>query len=495
MKTSEKVKQLLEKGILISPDIMNDDAALDQLLAEASSDDTSAPVMSLKVMNIQKEVGKEQDFKKPTEQEDDAPVDVIFSYAEPSKKRTFQDFVSLFNARFKTISNILRQRTELRGVMSINRVLAKKEKESVAIVGMVYEKTITKNDNVILKLEDPTGMVSVLIHKNRADIYTLAKEICLDEIVGVVGTYENIVYANNLFIPDVPLSHELKKGPEEEYAVFLADPQVGNKHFLEKSFLKFLYWINGRAGNDEQKRIARKIKYLIIPGDLVEGVGVFPGQEDKLSIKDIKEQYNQFAAYLKQIPPHIKIVLQPGNHDAGRLAEPQPALYKDYAAALWELPNVTMVSNPSMINIGKKKDFEGFNILMYHGGSIIYYAQNIDTIRSQGGLKRPELVMKYLLQRRHLAPTHSSTLYIPDSQLDPLTITKLPDIFVTGHIHRAVAMNYRNITMINASAWDLDEEYYTRRGLEPQPGRVFVVNLQTRAIKIMNFFSKPEVAT
>lgn len=470
MGASEKIKQLLERGILVSPEEMQDEAKLDALL--------SPP--------------KKQVEKEPA-QEDPYPLEVLFSYEEVMRKRTFQDFVSLFNHRFKYLSNVLRKRVELQGVTSLQRIQQKKEKENVSLIGMVYEKRLTKNDNFIFTLEDPTGKIKVLVHKNRQDLYEQAKEIMLDEVIGISGTYDEIVFANSLFVPDIPITHELKKGPEDVWAAFLSDPQIGNKHFLKKEFHKFLYWINGKLGNEQQKAIAKKTKYLIIPGDLVEGVGVFPGQEEKLAIPDISEQYNQMAKYLKEIPTGIKIVLMPGNHDAGRLAEPQPTLYKDYAKALWDLPNVTMVSNPSLINIGKTLDFEGFNVLLYHGASIIYYASNIESVRIKGGMKRPELVMRYLLQRRHLAPTHSSTLYIPDPYQDPLLITTPPDFFVTGHIHRAVAQNYRNITMINASAWDIDEEYYNRRGLEPQPARVFLVNLQTREIKVMNFLGRKDI--
>ncbi len=46
------------------------------------------------------------------------------------------------------------------------------------------------------------------------------------------------------------------------------------------------------------------------------------------------------------------MIICPGNHDAMRIAEPQPELYRDFAAPLYELPNAIMVSNPSIVNIG-----------------------------------------------------------------------------------------------------------------------------------------------
>ena len=112
-----------------------------------------------------------------------------------------------------------------------------------------------------------------------------------------------------------------------------------------------------------------------------------------------------------------------------RIAEPQPVLSKEFAEAIWKLPNVVMVSNPSTVRIGKTRDFEGFDFLMYHGYSYDYYADNVESIRllEPSISDRIDLIMKLLLQKRHLAPTHTSTLYLPDTEMDPLVIRKVPD--------------------------------------------------------------------
>jgi DNA polymerase II large subunit len=98
--------------------------------------------------------------------------------------------------------------------------------------------------------------------------------------------------------------------------------------------------------------------------------------------------------------------------------------------------------------------------------------------------------MKFLLQMRHLAPTHTSNLYTPDADIDPLVINKIPDFFITGHIHRVSVSNYKNITLINCSCWTDITEDQEKRGLQPQPARVPLVNLQTREIKVINFFKE-----
>lgn len=410
------------------------------------------------------------------------------TYQDLYKKREVQDFVKYFKVRYKKIEKILQGRYELASLTSIIRILAKKDRESVAFVGLVYEKTVTKNGNIMLTLEDPTGSIRVLINQNRKEIFPIAKDIVLDEVIGITGICgDKIVFVNSLFLPDIPLTKELKKCEDEVYVAFLSDIHVGSTDFLDERFQKFIDWTNGKVGNEEQKRMAEKLLYVIIAGDLIEGVGIYPNQYDDLAIKDINDQYKEAIRFLKQIPPHIKVIFCSGNHDAMRVQEPQLPPYQEFAQALYELPHIVLVNNPSVVNIHSSPTFSGFDVLLYHGYSFDYYARNVESIRVAGGYDSPESIMKFLLQRRHLAPAHGSTLYIPNPLTDPLVIDKIPDFFVTGHIHYSAVKNYRNITMICGSCFQGKTDFQEKVGHNPQPGKVPVVNLQTRNIKILNF--------
>jgi len=209
--------------------------------------------------------------------------------------------------------------------------------------------------------------------------------------------------------------------------------------------------------------------------------------EEDLDIPDIYKQYEMASSLIKKIPKHIQIIICPGNHDAMRIAEPQPVFYKDMAKPLWDLENVLLVSNPAIVTIHKSDQFEGFKILLYHGYSFTYYADSIESIRSAGGVSRSDIIMKFLLKRRHLAPTHTSNLYIPETQYDPLVISTIPDFFVTGHVHTYSASTYRNITCLNCSCWITKTPFQEKMGIEPSPARILVSNLQTREIKVMKF--------
>ncbi len=419
---------------------------------------------------------------------EDNELKVVFSYREESKKRTVQDFIGLFNIRYKSIEGLLKNRRELQGISSINRIKSKSDREEVSLIGMVMDKQITKNKNIILSLEDLSGTINILVSKNKPEVYSLVKDIILDETIGVTGVCgKNIVFANNILLPDIPSNRELKKSATENYFVVLSDLHVGSTNFLAEEFDRFLQWINGEIGNEKQRELASKIGFLFILGDLVDGVGVYPEQNTELVIKDIFKQYEVCAEYLRRIPSNIKIIIIPGNHDAMRLAEPQPELYKDLAAPIWALPNVTLLSNPSYVNILSSKDFPGFDFLLYHGYSFTYYADVIESIRSKGGVDKGDLIMKFLLQRRHLAPTHKSTQYLPNTNNDALVIDKVPDFFLTGHLHKSVVANYKNITLICGSCWQSKTTFMEKLGIHPEPAKVPVVNLHTREVKVLRF--------
>ena len=162
-------------------------------------------------------------------------------------------------------------------------------------------------------------------------------------------------------------------------------------------------------------------------------------------------------------------------------------IYKDFSEPLYNLPNVVMVSNPSMINIHSSDNFLGFDVLVYHGYSFDFYVAEVESIRNRGGYDRADLLMKFLLQKRHLAPSYTSTLYVPDTKLDFLVIEKVPDFFVSGHIHKAAAANYRNVTLISGSCWQSKTAFQEKVGHNPEPSRVPIVNLQTRQIKMLRF--------
>ncbi|MBW2968517.1 DNA-directed DNA polymerase II small subunit [Candidatus Woesearchaeota archaeon] len=479
-KKKEIVSYLLKNKVLVTTTFMkklDNEQELETIYQKVQSKENINQIIQETKKNNQEKT----DIKKSN-------VKIIFNYTTPSNKRKIQDFIDYYNARYKALEKILQNRQELSSLTSIGRLTAKNDRETVSIIGMIKDKQTTKNNNIILEVEDPTGTIKILASKNKPEICEIANNTAFDEVIGITGvTGNNIIFANSIVLPEIPVITELKKAPDQAYAIVISDIHVGSTEFLEEEFKKFISWIKGESGNEQQKQIAKKVKYIFIVGDLVDGVGIYPKQENELKIKDIHEQFKACAEYLKQIPSHIPLLICPGNHDPGRISEPQPPISQEYAAPLYEMKNVIMLSNPAIVNIHSSENFPGFNILMYHGYSFDEYAAQIPLIRSNGGYDRGDLIMKFLMQRRHLAPSHTSTLHIPDAEKDPLVIEKIPDFFLTGHIHKTSIANYRSITMICSSCWQARTSFQEKVGHHPEPCRVPIINLQTRAIKIMRF--------
>jgi len=426
-------------------------------------------------------IKKREEATKELQKQLDSSFRIVKLNELPIKKIEVADFVKNFRSRFNLLKNILQERIELQNLVSIDRI---SENKQVSIIAMVSDKRVTKNKNILLRVEDLTGEISALVNKNRPEIYEKAKEIILDDVIGLkCSSSGNIVFVNDIIFPDIFLP-EKKNSRIDEAAAFISDIHTGSNKFLEKNFSKFISWLNGLVGSEQQKKEALKIKYLFILGDTIDGVGVYPTQESELEIKDIKKQYDKLAEFLSKIREDVKIFLCPGQHDAVRIAEPQPIIDEYFAPALYNLKNLILVTNPAFIEIGSDVKFK---VLMYHGASMHGLVNEIDNLRLGKGHDSPTDIIKYLLKKRHLAPTHSLVVYLPNEKEDSLVIDEVPDIIATGELHRPEVGEYNNILLIAASCWQSLTPFEEKVGNHPDPCKVPVFNLKTREIKIIDF--------
>ena len=406
---------------------------------------------------------------------------ILKSYAIPPRKIKVQDFVKHFQERFNFLRHILQERQELQNLVSINKIGG--NRQGISVIGLVSKKRITKNKNILFELEGMTGKINVIANQNKPEVFEKAKQLLLDDVVAVKASgSREILFANDIFYPDCFLL-ERKKSKVDEAIAFTSDFHIGSTMFLEKNLMKFVEWLSGEKGNEEQKKEALKIKYLLITGDSVDGVGIFPNQEEFLKIKDIKEQYEKLAEILKLVRDDIQIFLCPGQHDAVRTVEPQPALGTDFAAPLFDIKNLHLVSNPSFIEVGQDTKFK---ILMYHGASMHSFVNEIEELRLSKANDTPGKIVKHLLKRRHLSPTHSTATYVPFDE-DALLIREVPDIIATGDLHRPDVETYNKILIVASSCWQSKTPFEEKVGNNPDPCKVPVLNLKSRQIKILDF--------
>ncbi len=413
-----------------------------------------------------------------TKKENDKKIKLISAPNIIPKKVCVDDFVKYFRIRYNTISKILQMR-QFDNLTSIRRISGR---GNYTIIAAVFDKRITKNKNLMLEVEDLSGSARILINQNKKEVYNKAKDLLLDDIVAFsVSGDSEWLYANDVIFPDCML-HEKKKHVDDVWVAFTSDLHVGSKMFLEKEIMKFVKWINLEDDDNKQKEIAKKVKYLFLLGDNVDGVGVYPNQNFSLEFEDIRDQYRKLTEILNKIRKDIKIIICPGQHDAVRVAEPQPMIGEEYAPELNSMENVVLVTNPCLIEIEG-----GFRILMYHGAGMHTFAEEIEDIRLNYGHNNPPRVVKEILKRRHLCPTHSAVTYIPTEKEDALCINQVPDIVATGDWHRCEVGTYNNILLVSGSCWQSKTPFEEKVGNEPDPCKVPLFNLKTREIKILDF--------
>ena len=392
-----------------------------------------------------------------------------FKIIQDTSKKSYtsgelENLISYFKSRYEKLAKILSRRPELRNYTKIADI--DDGMDSLSLILMVREIRSSKNGHKIVEFEDDTGNISILFSNKNEELFAEAEKLVRDEVVGVIANKSDdagFAFGQEIINPGV-LSI-----PEKEMdfgIVFLSDVHIGSLTFLEDAFQRFIDWINCEAGDEEQRRVAEDVKYLIIGGDIVDGIGVYPNQDKELAIKDITEQYNEAARFLGNVRSDIKIIIAPGNHDASRVAEPQPAVPEEYAKALYELDNVEFISNPGVVSL------DGINVLIYHGRS---FDDLVMAIKSFEYEKSDEIMVE-LLQKRHLAPIYGERTPLASELEDYLVIDEVPDVFHTGHIHINSYKKYKGVHLINSGTFQTQTEFQKIYNINPTPAEVPVLH-------------------
>lgn len=391
---------------------------------------------------------------------------------------SIEEYQEYFVDRFRRLQKFLRQRMDARDATSISEALKAPQNSKVKIIGMLTERRESKQ-RTFLRLEDMEAAITVMVYMNLdGSVRERVQSLLLDQVVCVSGmkTRNDLLILEDLFFPEIPQKTPVKAS-EPVYAALISDLHVGSRHFMREGFNRFSLWLNGKLGDASWREIASHVKYVVIAGDLVDGIGIYPQQAKELVIHNIHRQYKAVAKYLEQIPDYMELIIIPGNHDASRKALPQPALPKDYAEPIREARAVHSLGNPCSVSL------HGVELLIYHGRSLDDVAAN----SPNASFKSPEKAMKLLLQGRHLAPIYGQRTPIAPSRRDFLVIERVPDIFHAGHVHVLSHDRYRGVLMVNSGAWQGKTEYQSKLGLDPTPGIIPIVNLQTLQVTTLSF--------
>ena len=375
----------------------------------------------------------------------------------------------LFRDRYERLFSIVRERLDTKGSATLSAARNLAPGKKVKIAGLLADRS-SRRGNVELRVDDPTGTLKVVCREGPAEKAALEAPLDSMVVLEVSKSKSGQLFTDSVVLPDVP-GRRVVSSSHRVYAVLLSDLHIGSRMFLSDDFDRFLQWLNGGFGD---KDVVSRIKYLVIAGDLVDGVGVYPGQEFQLAERDPKKQYEMAAELLKRVPGHVQIVLSPGNHDAVRQALPQPAVAVDMAESLYAMDNVRWVGDPAYLKL------HGVTFLVYHGKSLD------DVIATTPNLAydRPTDAMKLLLRARHLAPTYGKRTALSPEPRDYMVVDQVPDVFHVGHVHTYGETSYRGTLLVNSGTWQAQTNFQSNMGMEPTPSIIPVLDLSTlRAVR------------
>jgi len=421
--------------------------------------------------NIEEKENTEKNFK------------IIDAYDVTGKnlsQGSVEDFLSLFVDKYRALYDILKKRENLKPI-TIEEAKKESKNTEVDIIGMVLDKRTTKNGNLLLTVDDPTGRVNIVIMENKG-FEIDPKEILFDNVLGFKCSVlsKDIFIAKEIMYADLPYENTLTTTNQDSFVVILGDTHIGSKLFREEEFNDFIDWINGINVTKDDQEIISKIKYLIIAGDIVDGIGIYPKQYDELAIIDIFEQYRVFEELILKIPKDIEIFLIPGNHDAVRLSDPQPAIPEKYLPNCYKKKNIHVLGSPSWIEL------EGLLFLLYHGFTLTGVFGKIKDLK----MDKPDLAQKELLIRRDLMPQFGEKQTFIPIEKNFLVIREVPAVFVCGHMHHHAYSKYKHCHIISTSCWQSITAFQQEMGHIPTVSKALLFNIRNQKVCIKDFERK-----
>jgi DNA polymerase II small subunit len=381
----------------------------------------------------------------------------------------YTEFVNVFRDRYERLSKMLKGRVNHRPAEAIQKMPGGSDAD---MVGLVNDIRSTASGHWLVELEDTTGTFPCLVMKDR-DFASMVDDMLLDECIAVSGTLSDdagIMFVDAMHFPDVPRTHRPNTADRHVQAALISDVHVGSQEFAADAWERFTSWLHTEE--------AEPVEYLLIAGDMVEGVGVYPNQDEELTIVDIYEQYEAFAERLKEVPGDMEIIMIPGNHDAVRLAEPQPA-FDEELRDIMRAHDARFTGNPSTVTV------EGVSVLMYHGVSLDEVIAELPA--DKASYDEPHKAMYQLLRKRHVAPQYGGHTRIAPEEKDYLVIEDVPDVFHTGHVHKLGWGKYHNVVAVNSGCWQEQTDFQKSVNINPDYGYAPILDLDTLEMTVRKF--------
>jgi DNA polymerase II small subunit len=392
------------------------------------------------------------------------------SYEDLRIEGTADEHRAYLLSRYQALRSVF----ELRGIqLQPARELIRLQGEGY-VVGMVSR--VSRRDSYFfVEVEDPVETWSVIFPTRDRGLAEKAEYILPDMVVVFrARSRRGVLVASDVILPDTSPRRNTWRGPDTNICV-ISDIHIGSVRHAGDRFNAFLDWLASGQGE------AGRTRLLLINGDLVDGVYVYPGQARELSLKSYEEQYGAAAEALAKIPESVEVVYVPGNHEPCRKALPQPPIQQSYRRILGLKRGLFYAGNPAWVRVG------GLRILAYHGQTLDDVIQAGTRFSYSTLHERSGELMEFILKARHLAPVMGVATPIMPLRTDYLAIPEPPDVLCLGHTHVAAYRTYKGVTLLNTGSWQNQTSIQESIGLEPSVGTAAIINLKTLSTRFIAF--------
>ena len=273
----------LNKGFQIHPDAfkildeITDVKQLEKIIKEIVKEKTRQKKFQINQNDLETYLGIK---------DDPSLLNEIKILSDPTNKVTSGEGVkgynALFSSRFNKLKRIVSDRPESKMIKSISVVKTTKLENDVYVCGLLTTRNAERNITKLV-LEDPSGSFEGIIFDE--ELQKTAGTLLIDQFVmaRVASAKNSGLMIKDLISPDIP-DQKINKSESEVYAVFLSDLHIGSKYFMEDELIEFVTWISS------PDPVARKVRFVLIGGDIVDGVGIYPNQNKELICQTIEEQ-------------------------------------------------------------------------------------------------------------------------------------------------------------------------------------------------------------
>ncbi len=415
-----------------------------------------------------------------------APKLIVKMDIPESDKPNIETFQQLFLNRYEQLSTILKNNIKEQTPLLKQNLTKEQIPKDIngILIGMVQDTRVLTTNKFVIQLENPKSeILTRCVMVQDSESFPGYRDILRDSVVGIIGVlpknfqggYITAFWGKDIIRPSFQ-QKEFRATTDSHKILFVSDIHFGSQNFVRSVFAKLIKFLTLNDLDSQFQKLASEISTLMIVGDLVEGVGLFPDQRSAILYHSLQTQYEGLSVLLRDIPKNINIIVIPGEHDATQIPNPQPAIDKKIAKTLLELPNLKSFGNPIRISI------ENMSILAFHGqkNEVLFEKHfHLDPIN-------PIIGIQHLLEYRHLYPEYGSFNPIAPYKRDYLVIDEIPDVVVSGHFHQAHFNEYKGVKIITCGSFQREDHKRSKDIINTYLGVFPVLDTHTGEVEMID---------